>query len=65
MTEAIAHQGTGFLEQVAAKTRDRSRKADSRVQRLAGRVGRRRARSGASDSGDVTSPGQLPGGEMQ
>ena len=65
VTEAIAHQGTGFLEQVASKTRDRSRKADSRVQRLAERVGRRRARSGASDSGDVTAPGQLPGGEVQ
>jgi len=65
VTEAIAHQGTGFLEQVASKTRDRSRKADSRVQRLAERVGRRRARSGASDSGDVTAPGQLPGGEVR
>jgi len=66
VTEAIAHQGTGFLEQVAAKTVDRSRKADSRVQRIADRVGRhRRSRGAAPDPGDVTTPGQLPGGEVQ
>ena len=66
VTEAIAHQGAGFLEQVAAKTRDRSRQADSRVQRLADRVGRhRRSPSSASDPGDVPAPGRLPGGEVQ
>lgn len=39
VTEAIAHQGSGFLDQVAARLRERSRKADSRVQELAHRVG--------------------------
>jgi hypothetical protein len=42
VTEAIAHQGTGFFDQVAERARDRSRKADTRVQRLAERLGRRR-----------------------
>jgi hypothetical protein len=40
VTEAIAHQGTGFLDQVAAKARDRSRTADARLQRIARRIGR-------------------------
>ncbi|MGN6371762.1 MAG: hypothetical protein ACTHM1_02050 [Solirubrobacteraceae bacterium] len=39
VTEAIAHQGSGFLDQVAARLRERSRRADSRVQELAHRVG--------------------------
>ncbi|HEY2436214.1 MAG TPA: hypothetical protein VGH93_03475, partial [Solirubrobacteraceae bacterium] len=38
VTEAIAHQGTGFFEQVAAGARDRSRRADARVQRIAKRL---------------------------
>jgi hypothetical protein len=42
VTEAITHQGVGFAEQVGAKARDRSREADARLQRLAGRLGRRR-----------------------
>jgi uncharacterized membrane-anchored protein YjiN (DUF445 family) len=61
VTEAIAHQGTGFLEQVAAKTRDRSRQADSRVQRLAERFSRQRRSSKASpEGGAIPPPHQLP-----
>lgn len=39
VTEAIEHQGSGFLDQVMARLRERSRQADSRVQELAHRVG--------------------------
>ncbi len=39
VTEAIAHQGTGFLDQVTDRLRERSRKADGRVARLAERLG--------------------------
>ena len=38
VTEAIAHQGTGFLDQVIAKGRDRSRRGDERIQRIANRL---------------------------
>jgi hypothetical protein len=55
VTDAIAHQGTGFLEQVAARTRDRSRDADSALQRLADKIGRRR-RAGAP----LPDPSALP-----
>jgi hypothetical protein len=41
VTEAIAHQGTGFFDQVAERARDRSRNADTLVQRLAARLSRR------------------------
>jgi hypothetical protein len=41
VTEAIAHQGSGFLDEVAARARDRSRHADARVQRLADKLRRR------------------------
>lgn len=47
VTEAIAHQGSGFMDQVAERLRDRSRTADTRVQRLADRLAH--VRSGASD----------------
>ncbi len=57
VTEAIAHQGTGFLDQVAARARDRSRKADARVQRLADRLARRRT---DVSTGDVKPRGPLP-----
>jgi hypothetical protein len=62
VTEAIAHQGTGFLDQVAAKARDRSRRADDRVLRLAERLRRRSRRGERPSPGDdiaVTPP--LPG----
>jgi hypothetical protein len=66
VTEAIAHQGTGFLEQVAAKTRERSRKADSRVQRLAERMSRQRGSSNSTPPlGGVTDSGELPSGPAQ
>ena len=66
VTEAIAHQGTGFLEQVAAKTRDRSRQADSRLQRLAEKVSRhRRSVDTASDPGGIPSSRQIPSGGLQ
>ncbi len=42
VTDAITHQGMGFVEQVGSKARDRSREADARLQRLAQRLGRRR-----------------------
>jgi hypothetical protein len=55
VTEAISHQGTGFLEQVAEKTRDRSRVADARVARFAQRLRRK-------DRGELPNadPGELP-----
>lgn len=45
VTEAIAHQGAGFVDEIADKARDRSRSADIWVQRVARRVGRRRDRT--------------------
>ena len=54
VTEAIAHQGTGFLDQVAAKARDRSHAADLRVQRLAERLSRRGRRGDKPQGDEVT-----------
>jgi hypothetical protein len=48
VTEAIAHQGTGFFEQVAARAREHSRAADTRVQRMAHRL---RPHRGPADGG--------------
>jgi hypothetical protein len=62
VTNAISHQGTGFAEQVAAKARDRSRVADSRVQRLADRLGRRNRRA-VSMPDQPTLPGPPQGAE--
>jgi hypothetical protein len=42
VTEAITHQGAGFADQVAEDLRDRSRKADARLERAAWRLFRRR-----------------------
>lgn len=53
VTEAITHQGAGFVEQVGATTRDRSREADARLQRLAERLVRRHRPS---------APAREPGG---
>ena len=48
VTEAIAHQGSGFVEQVAGAARARSRAGDAWVERTAHRViGRRRSAPGA------------------
>ena len=41
VTEAIAHQGTGFADQVAERARERSRKADMLLERVARRLVRR------------------------
>jgi hypothetical protein len=63
VTEAITQQSVGFAEQVGAKARDRSREADARLQRLAGRLGRRRhtstpgAPAGATVSGHADGEG--------
>jgi uncharacterized membrane-anchored protein YjiN (DUF445 family) len=66
VTEAIAHQGTGFLEQVAGKTRDRSRRADARLQRIAERLSRHRpADSPAPDPGGISGSKQIPSGGLQ
>ena len=63
VTEAIAHQGTGFLEQVAAKARDRSRHADTRVQRLAQRLSRRRHEDTETGRRGTSPTPQIPGGD--
>ena len=38
VTDAISHQGTGFLDQVVAKARDRSRLGDERAQHIGKRL---------------------------
>lgn len=43
VTEAISHQGSGFVDEMAQRLRDRSRRADSRVQELAARLRQVRA----------------------
>jgi hypothetical protein len=50
VTEAITHQGAGFVDEIADKARDRSRMADAWVQRVARRVGRRRNGAGGSSA---------------
>jgi hypothetical protein len=42
VTEAIAHQGYGFLDQVADGARDRSRNADALLERVANRLIKRK-----------------------
>ena len=44
VTEAIAHQGAGFADQVAEEVGERSRRADDRLERAARRLLRRPAR---------------------
>jgi hypothetical protein len=63
VTDAIAQQGSGFVEQVAESARGRSRDADAWVQRVARRVGRRRTKGVAGDNSDLSLPAQLPGGD--
>jgi hypothetical protein len=63
VTDAIAKQGSGFVEQVAESARGRSREADAWVQRVARRVGRRRAKGAAGEPPDLSLPAQLPGGD--
>jgi hypothetical protein len=57
VTEAIAHQGTGFMDQVAGRARDRSRNADALIERLAGGLKRRRR------GGDAGLEGEPPASE--
>jgi hypothetical protein len=45
VTEAIAHQGVGFADQVAGEVRERSEQADARLERAARRLLRRRGQS--------------------
>lgn len=45
VTEAIGQQGLGFADQVADVVRGRTRTADARLERMARRALRRRARS--------------------
>jgi hypothetical protein len=52
VTEAITQQGVGFADQVAGEVRERSRKADARLERAAWRLLRRRPRPGG--------PGEAP-----
>lgn len=42
VSDAIAHQGAGFADQVAGEVGERSRRADARIERLAHRLLRRR-----------------------
>ena len=46
VTQAISHQGVGFAEEMAGVVRDRSQKADARVERIARRLFRREAVDG-------------------
>ncbi len=55
VTEAIAHQGTGFVDQVAERARDRSRNADALLERVARRLVKRRGE-------DAGPPPALPEG---
>jgi hypothetical protein len=52
VTEAITQQGYGFADQVAGEVRERSRKADARLERAAWRLLRRRPRP--------SGPGEAP-----
>lgn len=56
VTEAIAHQGAGFVDEIADKARDRSRSADQWVQRIARRVGRRGDRPPGAPLPDIQAP---------
>lgn len=46
VTDAIARQSVGFADQVAGEVRERSRRADFRLERAARRTFRRRPREG-------------------
>jgi len=63
VTEAITHQGTGLLENVAAKAREGSRHADTRVQRLAKRLSRHPREDTETGRGGISPATKLPGGE--
>jgi hypothetical protein len=56
VTEAIAHQGAGFADQVAGELGERSRRADARLERVARRLLRRRPAADDAD-GTIAMPG--------
>jgi hypothetical protein len=62
VTEALTQQTTGFAGQVSAKARARSRHADTRLEGLVQRLGRRHHDAQALDE-SVTPAGGQPGGE--
>jgi hypothetical protein len=51
VTEAIAHQGYGFADQVAGRARERSRDADALLERVARRLVRRGAGKPGGEAG--------------
>jgi hypothetical protein len=63
VTEAITQQSVGFAQQVGAKTRDRSRDADARLQQFIQRLGPRRHGSAETREGPVAPVEQPSGGE--
>jgi hypothetical protein len=56
VTEAIAHQGAGFADQVAGELGERSRRADARLEGMVRRLLRRRPAPEDPD-GAVAMPG--------
>jgi hypothetical protein len=56
VTDAIAHQGAGFADQVAGELGERSRRADARLEGIVRRLLRRRP-AAEDDEGAVTMPG--------
>ncbi len=54
VTQAITQQGMGFADQMAGAVRARSRTADARLERLAGRLLRRRSAEPESNDGPTT-----------
>jgi hypothetical protein len=54
VTEAITQQGMGFADQMAGAVRARSRTADARLERLAGRLLRRQSAPESTDGGPTT-----------
>lgn len=56
VTEAIAHQGAGFADQVAGEVGRRSRRADDRLERVARRLLHRGPRPGAAPTLDPPGP---------
>jgi hypothetical protein len=51
VTEAIAHQGAGFADQVAGEVAQRSRRADARLERVARRLLRRTPTDAVGEAG--------------
>jgi len=65
VTEAIAHQGSGFVDQVAGVARDRSRAGDAWVERAAHRVIGRRPKPAAGAGIEAQGRASLPGGKLR